>query len=435
MTLPAALSWMHLFGRETQFTCDDSAPQWLRALLAPFPGTSAQGAVAVVTGNAVGSRHAFVGINTKTNPERLALDGFAYVRRFAVLPDLRTARWFVPLDSPAVSSAGFSLYSPARFSARLKVAAARIAAYAKLPVWYRDTITIAQRTPPPIERKMTELFNGVSFRLAMSSGAPEPARNRKVSLAIIGTDGRIIGFAKVAHTALSQRLMRDEATALPELSRRGIGAPELLFAGEVDGAYVVVQKPLRGKPVSPKLTEDKLALLASLRSKKIQPASESSLVSALPQRVAAIGSTELSDALNEILPTLAQIQVPSTIVHGDFAPWNLREHNGAVAAFDWEYAHLDGLPYLDETHYRLQVGYLLNDWDLDRAALMLEHMQRRNDLGLRCEQMKAIQATYLIENLARLFAEGYDAADNDMVGWYCKLLKKLAPARKEMVAA
>ena len=50
-------------------------------------------------------------------------------------------------------------------------------------------------------------------------------------------------------------------------------------------------------------------------------------------------------------------------------------------------------------------------------------------------QMKALQAIYLIENLARLFAEGYDAADNDMVGWYCQLLQKLSPARKEMVAA
>ena len=46
--------------------------------------------------------------------------------------------------------------------------------------------------------------------------------------------------------------------------------------------------------------------------------------------------------------------------------------NGSVAAFDWEYAQLDGLPYLDETHYRLQVGYLLNNWNLDRALLMLE---------------------------------------------------------------
>ena len=96
---------------------------------------------------------------------------------------------------------------------------------------------------------------------------------------------------------------------------------------------------------------------------------------------------------------------------------------------------LDGLPYLDETHYRLQVGYLLDNWNLERALLMLEHMQRRNDLGLSPVQMKAIQAIYLIENLARLFAEGYDAADNDMVGWYCQLLHKLSPARKEMVAA
>src|SRR5439155_8670896 len=255
----------------------------------------------------------FVAINTKVNQEQLALDGFAYVRRFAVLPDLKSARWFIPLDSPAVSSAAFSLYSPARLSARLKVAAARIAAYARLPVWYRDTIVIAQRTPPPIERKMAELFDGASIRLALSSGAPEPARNRKVSVAIIGMDGRIIGFAKAAHSELSHRLMRDEARVLPELARRSIGSPDLLFAGEVDGAFITLQKPLKGKPVTPRLTDNKLALLAALRSSRIQPASESNLVAALPSR---LQSTELIGAFHEIAPILACTRVPSTIVHG-----------------------------------------------------------------------------------------------------------------------
>ena len=68
--------------------------------------------------------------------------------------------------------------------------------------------------------------------------------------------------------------MRDEAAALPELATWK--RPPELLAGEVDGAFVTVQKPLSGKPVSPKLTENKLALLASLRSKRVQQASECS---------------------------------------------------------------------------------------------------------------------------------------------------------------
>jgi hypothetical protein len=128
--------------------------------------------------------------------------------------------------------------------------------------------------------------------------------------------------------------------------------------------------------------------------------------------------------------------VPSTIIHGDFAPWNLRTEHGKVCAFDWEYAELDGLPLFDEFHYQLQVGYLLNDWSLDRAIALAAQMQRENDLHLSPAAVRAIQVIYLIDNLCRLFAEGYDEKENDMVGWYCQLLQRLSHAgRREMTAA
>jgi hypothetical protein len=390
----------------------------------------------LVTGKDFARDCPFVGINSPISEKQLLAAGFGYVRRFAVLPDLQTARWFVPLDSPAVSTAAFSLYSPARFSARMKVAAAKIAAYSRLPLWYRDQIIIAQQTAPSIERKMAELFAGTQVRLALSSGAPEPARNRKVSAAVIDMRGRIIGFAKIAGSELSLRLLRDESRALPELARRNIGAPELLFAGEVDGALVTLQKPLQGKPVSSKMNQGKLALLASLRSPRQQFASESNLVTSLPERIDALTvdrAAELRDALDEITPTLDQMRVPSTIIHGDFAPWNLREHDGRTVAFDWEYAELDGLPLFDQTHYALQVGYLLDNWNLTRACAFLSRMHEENDLGLSADQVRALHVVYLIDNLARLFAEGYDENTNDMVGWYCRLLRQLLPARKEVV--
>jgi hypothetical protein len=359
------------------------------------------------------------------------------VRRFADLPDLQTARWYIPLDAARVSCAGFSLYSPARFSARCKVLAAKVAAHLKLPIWYRDHIVIAQRTAPPIEHALAEQFPRTEFRLALSSGAPEPARNRKVSFAAIQMDGTILGFGKISGSPLSRKLMTEECRALSELSERQIGAPDVLFADDVDGSFVTLQQPLRGNNVSPKPTPDKLALLRSLRSTENQPASESNLVATLPDRIDDLPfpRSALVEALEELWPTLQQTRVPSTIIHGDFAPWNLRAQNGAVVAFDWEYAELDGVPYFDETHYRLQVGYLLENWDISSARAALEQMQLHNDLSLSVEQMRALQAVYLIDNLTRLFAEGYDESDNDMVAWYLKLLGQLAPARQELVRA
>ena len=89
MTLPPALSWMHLLPRDVSFECDASVPEWMRALLSAQP---ASGGRMVRVGGTELSKDAFVGINsTVTNPE-LASAGFTHVRRFAVLPDLRSAR-------------------------------------------------------------------------------------------------------------------------------------------------------------------------------------------------------------------------------------------------------------------------------------------------------------------------------------------------------
>jgi hypothetical protein len=194
MTLPPSMTWMHLFARGSWFDFT-AAPAWMRALMDAKPQSGQR--MVRVGGDDASDCDGFVGINSKVTDAQLASSGFKCIRRFAVLPDMETARWYVPLDSPAISSAAFSLYSPAKFSARMKVFAARIAAHSRLRVWYKDSLLIAQKEVPPIDREMAGLFPGSEIRLAMSSGAPEPARNRKVSLAVIGMDGAILWFAKI----------------------------------------------------------------------------------------------------------------------------------------------------------------------------------------------------------------------------------------------
>jgi hypothetical protein len=59
----------------------------------------------------------------------------------------------------------------------------------------------------------------------------------------------------------------------------------------------------------------------------------------------AVASTALESAL-----------VPETVVHGDFAPWNLLLSRRGLYVFDWEYGELQGLPSWDEMYFRLQVA-------------------------------------------------------------------------------
>ena len=94
---------------------------------------------------------------------------------------------------------------------------------------------------------------------------------------------------------------------------------------------------------------------ASLRSGQIKPASATRMVATLPapaSRPLPDGAPRsLSATLERSCRRSNRLEVPSTIVHGDFAPWNLRTHHGKISAFDWEYGELDGLPLMDETHY------------------------------------------------------------------------------------
>jgi hypothetical protein len=379
-----------------------------------------------------------VAFNCKSLTEQsLGAEGFTYARRFAVLPSLAAARWFVPLDNPSLSSAALSLYTPTRASARFKRFVARAAMHLRVPFWYRDSVWIASRRMPPLVQTLRNLFPESDVRLALSAGAPEPARNRKASVVVLGPDGEIKAFGKAAASGLSKQIAAHEAKALQGIAKL-LGAkshvPKVLFAGDVDGVYVTAQTPLSGRPTGPRLTPAIQTFLRSLQTEQIKPAARTNLVEQLAVRIDGLssGKEKLLSALESLQPTLETLKVPVTVIHGDFAPWNLREDRGDIFAFDWEYAELDGIPLFDETHFRLQVGFQLHQWTPEQARAELSEWAATQPIGLKADEVKALQAVYLIDNITRLLAEGYPESD-EMVDWYLRLLS-FSAARREAVA-
>ncbi|HXE52746.1 MAG TPA: phosphotransferase [Tepidisphaeraceae bacterium] len=414
---PPALTWLHLLPADCAFKCE-SGPEWLRASL---NGRSVRdGRRASVHWNDrdaspdIANSDAFVAVNGPASlPRQLAETGLSHVTRLAVLPSLDQPRWFIPLSSSAASAAAFNLYSPTRLSARLKRSAAQLAARVRLPIWYRDQILIAQREAPPLERRMRNLFPNERVSIALSAGAPEGARNRKASAAVIANDGRVLAFVKLAGSELSESLLRNEARILRALADRNATrgtVPRLLFSEPVDGTYTTAQTPLEGRPAPAEFSGGHRQFLDTLRA-TAQPVIESELIRGLSSRIQAMRSTEpqLVRAFESALEAIEREPVAISIVHGDFAPWNLRLQHGHIAAFDWEYGSLSGPSGLDEIHHRLQVGYLLEHWTVDRAA----HEFRSAHRG--------ILMFYLVDMLARLLSESYDRS-NAMLGWLEQLL-------------
>jgi hypothetical protein len=446
MSLPPALTWLTLLPHEAHCFCA-TGPEWFRQLLADRADGTPPRRLAVwgKDWNDVNLElpkwDGVVAINCPhVTTARLEAAGYKYARRFAVLPSLEKARWFVSLDSGRAAMASFSVYTPSRTSAKIKKTVAQVLARLQVPGWYRDQVIVASREAPPIENKLAELFPGQEIRLALSSGAPEPAINRKPSAAVIDQHGRVLAFVKMSASKVSREIVEHEAemlAALADLQRVRSNVPRLIFADEVDGRFVTVQSPLGGSPAPVTMTKSHEAFLISLRSQTRKPASETNMVATMGGRIDALQPVrrDLREIFDAFVPTLEQTVVPSTVVHGDFAPWNLRSHLGQMAAFDWEYGEIDGLPLVDQTHYALQLGYNMQQWTPEQAIRALGEMAAQRPLELDAEQVTAIHAVYLLDQLARLLGEGY-AADHEMVSWYGRILRGLkTPTRSEAAAA
>lgn len=437
-----ALTWANLFPSSASFTAIGSRSRFRELVEARRNGEKAS---VLIAENCQSLAHfdlrqfaGMVAVNCpQLTPHVIRDAGFPYLRRFAVLPSLDNARWFVPLDTPAISAAAFRLYTPYRTLARLRHLGVRAVARGGLPIWYRDEVLIAERMRPPIERMLSTLFPREAFRLALSAGTPGPAR--KPTAAVLSLDGQVWGFAKFAETAASNRLVQHEAEVLRRLARQNGQAhiaPPLLYAGNVDQLYVTVQGVLPGRAAPRALTSAHRRFLARLQSGPPRPAAKSPIVTSLRQRVVALPSrrADLMALHDAILPQIDRVTLPSTIVHGDFAPWNLRVSHDGVAAFDWEYAELDGLPLLDEIHHMLQTGFLLEDWSVERAYYRLLALAAERPLGLQFNEVHALQSVYLLEALLRRVEEGHPTGDPTSVR-YEHLLSLLTPDVRSEAAA
>jgi hypothetical protein len=69
----------------------------------------------------------------------------------------------------------------------------------------------------------------------------------------------------------------------------------------------------------------------------------------------------LQKAPVKLAAAIAEQKVRRSLLHGDFAPWNLRSDRGKLMAIDWEWGSLDGLGGIDLGHGLLMTGNLVDE--------------------------------------------------------------------------
>ncbi|MEJ2199906.1 MAG: phosphotransferase [Desulfuromonadaceae bacterium] len=202
-----------------------------------------------------------------------------------------------------------------------------------------------------------------------------------------------------------------EAQVLKYLAEKGVGAvPELLWHDEK--AECTCQSLVVGRLSGRKLRANHVDWLLRLprTNKGITPEEFRSDLA-----VTSTWTDEFSPAeflrLQRLIDTFQfDTPIPAVLVHGDFAPWNLkRQHNGEIAAFDWEDARIKGLPLHDLSHFFLIQGCLFGikyPYEAMRGNLLVRNYL--SAFGLDLALLKPLFLHYLV---TRISGQAGDCSD------------------------
>ena len=326
-------------------------------------------------------------------------------RAFAVLPSPGNPRWLLPLDSTKSSISGLDLCTVYAQRARLLKNLLRLSIRARCSKLLLNQIDVSRESLAALEVLVDETLGVKSPAFAIS--IPTPGRNCKATIQIMSRDGEILGFLKVPLTDEAARRTRHEASALRTLA--GFPAlrpcvPEVLFAWDWNGAYVLLQTPLAGRPASCRFSFRHRRFLRKLHAASRSARSGEDLVAVTDSRWRKLAGDADGDwvkageqALDQAADRLASTLVPCGISHGDFAPWNLRVHGESLRVFDWESANWNAPTHWDEFHFQIQV----------RATLGFRF--RTAMPGRLPESLKPLFTLYVMNSLCDGYDEGMEA--------------------------
>ncbi|MGB2889493.1 MAG: phosphotransferase [Candidatus Acidiferrales bacterium] len=333
--------------------------------------------------------------------KRLINEGYAHLRRFALLPSRKQVRWLLPLTEGRSSVDGFNLYKPFSPAARLmKAVVVRIRATG-WEGWARHGLLVASRKPLPIENLVRDVTGDENFTFALSLGTA--GAFQKLTVQMTRSDGVILGYLKMPLTGRAGERLQHEAAFLRKLSgfsKLRPHLPQLLFAGPWDGSHVVFESALEGETGPVRFTKLYEEFLKTLHSCRPAASPGRRLIEETArswERVVLHLGTKWQDLGREVLRIatreLETSMISCGIQHGDFTPWNSRVHRGCLFVFDWESAAWEAPILWDQFHFLAQTECLL------RA-----NHESPNQGGIR-DRNRALYLLYLLKSTAQAVEE------------------------------
>lgn len=249
----------------------------------------------------------------------------------------------LPLDR-RLAMATLSLYQPQRWKGRLLCAALKISIFSGIYKCF-----------PRIEMALGDkgLFAGLdkvtkatkSGKLGFLLGSPDSESRNLIGLYGVDSEPCIVKVGVGSGAVVVQR----EYEVMQQFSSILSAVPECRGRFEIDWGIAYVAEWVRGS--SPRGDEDDLSVWIIVSSWLDQA------VSTKVSDLACWGNLAESLDAEEYskMESLANQVVLSPVMHGDFAPWNIKmTEQGDVKVLDWESADPSGMPGWDVIHYQVQ---------------------------------------------------------------------------------
>lgn len=311
--------------------------------------------------------------------------GFRNFRHYAALPAGKP-RLFIPLASRKSRARGLAFHSPGSFKARISLAVAQAVNCLGMRFHLmKHTISLYARSQKAFEnngllQRISEHLGYPIIDLVIFGGSESP-RRKITALAVTGGQGKDV-VVKIADTELGAEAIKQESQALQMIAASELSgqAPKLIAEGQWCGYYVQLQEKAIGnsRRQIDRLTESHLEFLSKLAmiERKVLPLKETRIWQNVKALAGATSSKAMPQSIRIALEKalsdeFANMPVVCHRTHGDFAPWNIKVHNGKLFVYDWEDSLSDGLALTDIFHFLYRQASLVGSWPGARNLILL----------------------------------------------------------------
>lgn len=285
--------------------------------------------------------------------------------RLIAIPGGRRPRAIVPAQ--LVQSAGRRLLRPKTTMLTTGQRLASLAVQALPGVAARvagSTLEVRTSEPSRLLRHLRSLEPDLHIAMTLN-----PLWYERPVLHALTADGDAVAVAKFAmgpegHKRARREYATLEAVAASQRLGDTVPLPIAVVGGHLGAA--VITSPAHGDPPPGRITPPmKLWLEACRGSRTVALRTSALLRELLEAEYLPPWGRELHQT---VLERHGSLQVPVTITHGDFVPWNMFVSGDRIAVFDWEEGMTDGVPYWDEVYFRVQVGMIKHQWGAKKIA-------------------------------------------------------------------